>query len=101
MPPKASEDELCHALLEFVTDGTYPESENLVASEFPTSIIPEELQRIAKAREQTEVRRDTSTKQFISLILFFHKERDMFAQPKERFGCRRMDLASKAAPCGH
>ncbi|KAL2002346.1 hypothetical protein VTN02DRAFT_129 [Thermoascus thermophilus] len=54
MPPKASEDELCQALLEFVTDGTYPESEDVVASEFPASAVPDELQRMSKAREEAE-----------------------------------------------
>lgn len=71
MPPKASEDELCQALLEFVTDGTYPESEDVVASEFPASAVPDELQCISKAREETEVRRVAALKEITAADFYF------------------------------
>lgn len=53
MPP--SEDEVCQAVLSFVTDGTYPE-ENVVAAEFPAAALAKELELISQAREQVEVR---------------------------------------------
>lgn len=56
MPSMLSEDQLCESVLDFVTNGTYPDSEDVVASEFPASALPEALLRISKAREQAEVR---------------------------------------------
>lgn len=52
--PGVSEGEVCQAVLDFVTEGTYPE-ENVVAAEFPTTALAKELELIAKAREQVEV----------------------------------------------
>lgn len=52
--PAVSEGEVCQAVLDFVTEGTYPE-ENVVAAEFPTTALAKELELIAKAREQVEV----------------------------------------------
>ena len=49
-----SEDEVCQAVLGFVTDGAYPE-ENVVAAEFPATALSQELELIAQAREQVEV----------------------------------------------
>ncbi|OQE27315.1 hypothetical protein PENSTE_c004G07060 [Penicillium steckii] len=48
-----SEDEVCQAVLGFVTDGAYPE-ENVVAAEFPATALAKELELIAQAREQVE-----------------------------------------------
>jgi centromere/kinetochore protein ZW10 len=56
MPSTASEEEVCQSVLEFVTDGTFPDSEDVVASEFPIWALPGELQRISQARNQVEVR---------------------------------------------
>lgn len=53
--PQASEGEVCQAVLNFVTEGAYPE-ENVVAAEFPTTALAKELELISKAREQVEVR---------------------------------------------
>ncbi|KAJ6108412.1 Retrograde transport protein Dsl1 C-terminal [Penicillium sp. IBT 18751x] len=44
---------VCHSVLNFVTEGTYPE-ENVVAAEFPVTALAKELELIAKAREQVE-----------------------------------------------
>jgi protein transport protein DSL1/ZW10 len=55
MTRQASEGELCQSLLAFVIDGLYPDAEAVVASDFPLSAIPEELQLISKAKDQLEV----------------------------------------------
>lgn len=47
-------EELCHAVLGFVTEGTYPE-ESVVAGKFPATALARELELISKAREQVEV----------------------------------------------
>lgn len=47
-------EELCQAVLGFVTDGTYPE-ESVVAGKFPAAALARELELISKAREQVEV----------------------------------------------
>ncbi|KAJ5133539.1 hypothetical protein N7526_004904 [Penicillium atrosanguineum] len=44
---------VCQSVLNFVTEGTYPE-ENVVAAEFPMTALAKELELIAKAREQVE-----------------------------------------------
>lgn len=48
-------EELCQAVLGFVTEGTYPE-ESVVAGKFPAAALARELELISKAREQVEVR---------------------------------------------
>ena len=48
-------EELCQAVLGFVTEGTYPE-ESVVAGNFPAAALARELELISKAREQVEVR---------------------------------------------
>jgi hypothetical protein len=50
----SSENEVCQAVLGFVTEGAYPE-EKLVAAEFPATALAKELELIAQAREQVEV----------------------------------------------
>jgi centromere/kinetochore protein ZW10 len=51
----ANTEELCQAVLGFVTEGTYPE-ESVVAGKFPAAALARELELISKAREQVEVR---------------------------------------------
>ncbi|KAJ5502284.1 hypothetical protein N7463_005158 [Penicillium fimorum] len=46
-------EELCQAVLGFVTEGTYPE-ESVVAGKFPAAALARELELISKAREQVE-----------------------------------------------
>lgn len=53
--PQASEGEVCQAVLNFVTEGAYPE-EDVVAAEFPTGALAKELELISGTREQVEVR---------------------------------------------
>lgn len=50
----AADGEICQAVLNFVTEGAYPE-ETVVAAEFPTTALGKELELIYKAREQVEV----------------------------------------------
>ncbi|OJK03815.1 hypothetical protein ASPACDRAFT_111882 [Aspergillus aculeatus ATCC 16872] len=54
MPGKISEEGICQSVLTFVTDGTYPSSEKIIAAEFPVSALSKELELISKAREQVE-----------------------------------------------
>lgn len=55
MATKASEGEVCQSMLDFVTEGSYPSSEGVAASEFPVAALSKELELISKAREQVEV----------------------------------------------
>ena len=55
MAQKASDEQVCHALLDFVSEGTYPGSENVIASEFPASALSKELELISNAQELVEV----------------------------------------------
>lgn len=48
-------ESVCRPVLNFVTEGSYPE-ENVVAAEFPVTALAKELELISKAREQVEVR---------------------------------------------
>lgn len=57
MSQKASDDEVCQALLDYVTNGTYPSSDEVVVSEISPSALSKELALISKAREQVEVSR--------------------------------------------
>ncbi|KAF7592873.1 hypothetical protein BBP40_012285 [Aspergillus hancockii] len=54
MAHEAAEQEICQSVLDFVTEGTYPTSENVIAAEFPVSALAKELELISKAREQVE-----------------------------------------------
>lgn len=55
MSQKAPDEEVCQSLLDFVTEGTYPASENVISSGFPSSALSKELDLLSKAREQVEV----------------------------------------------
>ena len=50
-----SDDNLSQTVLDFLTRGAYPESEDVAAAEFPASAAPIALQHISKAREEAEV----------------------------------------------
>lgn len=54
MPGTTGDEELCQAVLGFVTDGSYPD-EKVVAADFAPAALARELELIAKAREQVEV----------------------------------------------
>lgn len=49
------DDKLSHTVLDFLTQGAYPESEEVAAADFPASAAPVTLQHISKAREEAEV----------------------------------------------
>lgn len=55
MSQNTSDQEVCQALLDFVAEGAYPASENVVSSQFPASALSAELDLISKARVQVEV----------------------------------------------
>lgn len=55
MTTKASDEETCQAVLDFVTEGNYPESGSVAASEISASALSKELELISKARDQVEV----------------------------------------------
>lgn len=56
MPDGVAEPAVCQALMNFVLNGTYPESEEIVTSHLSVSSLSRELQLISSAREQIEVR---------------------------------------------
>lgn len=56
MSPQAPEQKIYESVLDFVTEGTFPGSEDVVSSLFPTSALAKELELISNAREQVEVR---------------------------------------------
>ncbi|KAL3450658.1 hypothetical protein BJX65DRAFT_293878 [Aspergillus insuetus] len=54
MSGQLSQQEIFKAVLDFATDGTYPESEQVVAAEFPLSAVSKELELITQARDKVE-----------------------------------------------
>jgi centromere/kinetochore protein ZW10 len=56
MSPQAPEQKIYESVLDFVTEGTFPGSEDVISSLFPTSALAKELELISNAREQVEVR---------------------------------------------
>ncbi|KAJ0419970.1 hypothetical protein BJY00DRAFT_301819 [Aspergillus carlsbadensis] len=54
MSGQLSEQEISKAVLDFAAEGTYPESEQIVAAEFPLSALSKELEFITQARNQVE-----------------------------------------------
>lgn len=49
------DDKLSKTVLDFLTQGAYPESEEVAAAKFPASAPPVALEHISKAREEAEV----------------------------------------------
>lgn len=102
--PQASEGELCQAVLDFVTEGTYPE-EKVVAAKFPATALAKELELISKAREEVEV---STHREFQPSCKDIHLdqpilsiERNQLPQPRKHLRRRRLDCPSKAAACRH
>lgn len=56
MPTKSPENDLPLALLEFVTEGAFPVSEDVISAEFPTNAASRSLGALSATREQVEVR---------------------------------------------
>ncbi|KAI9370780.1 hypothetical protein BJX61DRAFT_548759 [Aspergillus egyptiacus] len=54
MPTQPSEQALCDAVLHFAADGTYPDSELIVAAGFPSTALSRELELITEAKNQVE-----------------------------------------------
>ncbi|KAL2867961.1 uncharacterized protein BJX67DRAFT_351755 [Aspergillus lucknowensis] len=54
MHSQPSEQEICKAVLDFATEGTYPEPENVVAAEFPLTALSKELELITQERDHVE-----------------------------------------------
>lgn len=50
-----TDDKLSKTVLDFLTHGAYPESEDVAATKFPASAAPAALQQISRAREEAEV----------------------------------------------
>ena len=61
----STDNELRGSILAFAAEGTYPESQDVVAAEFPVSSLPEEIQRISEARTQVQVGRAFEDIQFL------------------------------------
>ena len=56
MPPQISDDQLGHALLQSVKDGSYPEDETIISAELPSSALAglSELIEVARADVKVE-----------------------------------------------
>ncbi|KAL4949337.1 hypothetical protein BDW69DRAFT_76524 [Aspergillus filifer] len=54
MSTQASESEISKAVLDFAAEGTYPDSEGIVAADVPLSALSKELELITQARYQVE-----------------------------------------------
>ncbi|KAL5342609.1 hypothetical protein BJX70DRAFT_386099 [Aspergillus crustosus] len=54
MPAGPSEHEICKAVLDFAAEGTYPDSEQVVAADLPLSALSKESELIAQAKGQVE-----------------------------------------------
>lgn len=55
MHSKLSDNDICQALLDFVADGRFPESDDIVSSEFPAAVASKGLDIISIARAEVEV----------------------------------------------
>lgn len=53
--PGRSNDAICQAVLQFVSDSRFPESDSLVSAEFPVDAIPAQLQALSDAGVAAEV----------------------------------------------
>ncbi|OJD18741.1 hypothetical protein AJ78_01278 [Emergomyces pasteurianus Ep9510] len=54
MAPEVSDEDVCHALYEFLTDGSFPETESIVSAEFASTAAAKALRKISKARAEVE-----------------------------------------------
>ncbi|KAL4927130.1 uncharacterized protein BDV17DRAFT_282784 [Aspergillus undulatus] len=54
MSAQPAETEICNVVLDFAAEGTYPDTEKVVAAEFPLSALSKELELITQARDQVE-----------------------------------------------
>ncbi|PGH15852.1 hypothetical protein AJ80_05383 [Polytolypa hystricis UAMH7299] len=54
MAANVSDEDISRAVLGFVTEGTFPESEDVVAAEFQGTVVQTALHEFSKAREEVE-----------------------------------------------
>ncbi|EZF60725.1 hypothetical protein H104_06196 [Trichophyton rubrum CBS 289.86] len=54
MPATVSDDKVHRALLKFITDGSFPESESITEAEYPVTALPAGLEQISEARQRVE-----------------------------------------------
>ncbi|OJD28127.1 hypothetical protein ACJ73_00475 [Blastomyces percursus] len=54
MAANISDEDVCQAIYKFLTDGSFPEAENIVSAQFPFTAAAKELRQITKAREEVE-----------------------------------------------
>ncbi|KAL3472189.1 hypothetical protein BJX99DRAFT_262499 [Aspergillus californicus] len=54
MSNQPSEQEICKAILDFAADGSYPNSEQVVAADCPLPVLSKELELITEARDQVK-----------------------------------------------
>ena len=103
MATKASDEETCQAVLDFVTEGNYPESGNVAASEISASALSKELELISKARDQVEVSAPCFSLAIIRVHTKSHFElgRNKYIESRERFRRRWLDFASETDARGH
>lgn len=55
MPGTVSADKVHRALLKFITDGSFPESESITEAEYPVTALPAGIEQISEARQRVEV----------------------------------------------
>ena len=55
MPPQLSDGTLGHALLQSVQEGTYPDAEQIVSAELPTSALLGVVELLEQARNDVKV----------------------------------------------
>ena len=101
MSDTTPEDELCQAILRFLTDGTFPESENIAAAEFPATVVPTQLSQISKARDEVEVIPSQTPESFSLADRPSFLERNLYSQPTICSSCWWVDISGQTTPYGH
>ena len=56
MPSKAAEQQYAQVLFDSIHNGSYPESEDAVSADLPSTAIPHVLELLKQAREDVKVR---------------------------------------------
>jgi protein transport protein DSL1/ZW10 len=54
MRPSSRDERIANSLLDFVTEGKFPDSEDIISADI-SSTLPEASQLLSKAREQAQV----------------------------------------------
>lgn len=55
MPGTVSAEKVHRALLKFITDGSFPESESITEADYPVTALPAGIEQISEARQRVEV----------------------------------------------